>query len=309
VSDARLVHTITEVRDAVHVARSSGAGVSFVPTMGALHDGHLALMRTAREYGDFVVVSIFVNPLQFGPDEDYARYPRSLDSDMAKLAGLADLVFAPSVDEMYPQGSAATRVTAGPVASTLEGAARPGHFDGMLTVVTKLLNIVDCDTAVFGQKDAQQVFLVRQAVRDLNLQVRVEVAPIVREPDGLALSSRNRYLTAAERISALALSRALRAVTEAARESRGTGTDAREFARIRQAGLEVFAQTPAARLEYLTIVDPTTFTEATAGFRGTALALVAASVGHTRLIDNAALVIGEGAGTARTQDHDHSEGI
>ena len=190
--------------------------------MGALHDGHLQLVRQARDLGGIVVVSIFVNPLQFGPGEDLDRYPRTLEADLQRLEGLADLVFAPSVDEMYPPARPRPGSRPVPVASLYEGASRPGHFDGMLTVVAKLFHIVAPDVAVFGQKDAQQVHLVGRMVRDLDLPVTIAVVDTVRETDGLALSSRNRYLDPSERAAAVALSRALAAGSAAA----GQGPDA-----------------------------------------------------------------------------------
>src|SRR5690606_33829826 len=198
-----------------------------VPTMGALHDGHLEHVRAAKARGAFVVVSIFVNPLQFGRGEDLDRYPRTLDADVAALAGLgADAVFAPSVAEMYPDGDVQVRVTAGPVGGTFEGAARPGHFDGALTVVAKLLAIVGPDLVTFGEKDAQQLWLVERMVADLSLPVELIPIPTVREPDGLAMSSRNRHLDPEERRAALALSRALAAAEAAA----GAGVAAAEAA-------------------------------------------------------------------------------
>ncbi|WP_345762138.1 pantoate--beta-alanine ligase [Diaminobutyricibacter sp. McL0608] len=282
-----VVTTIAELRQRVASARelarregSSDAPVSrvvLVPTMGALHDGHLQLVRQARDLGGIVVVSIFVNPLQFGPGEDLDRYPRSLETDLSRLEGLADLVFAPSVGEMYPAGSVETRVTAGSVASLYEGASRPGHFDGMLTVVAKLFNIVAPDVAVFGQKDAQQVHLVGRMVRDLDLPVTIAVVDTVRESDGLALSSRNRYLDPSERAAAVALSRALAAGSAMA----GAGTDA-----VRTAAGAVIAAEPAVKLDYLVVVDPETFLPVGEGHSGPAIALIAARVGSTRLIDN-----------------------
>ena len=282
-----VVTTIAELRLRVAAARelarregSSDAPVSrvvLVPTMGALHDGHLQLVRQARDLGGIVVVSIFVNPLQFGPGEDLDRYPRSLETDLSRLEGLADLVFAPSVGEMYPAGSVETRVTAGSVASLYEGASRPGHFDGMLTVVAKLFHIVAPDVAVFGQKDAQQVHLVGRMVRDLDLPVTIAVVDTVREPDGLALSSRNRYLDPSERAAAVALSRALAAGSATA----GAGTDA-----VLTAARAVIAAEPAVKLDYLVVVDPDTFLPVGEEHSGPAIALIAARVGSTRLIDN-----------------------
>jgi pantoate--beta-alanine ligase len=272
------VETIAELRARLSDARAAGRTVALVPTMGALHEGHLALVARARELADVVVVSIFVNPLQFGPAEDLDRYPRDLDADVARLNALdVDLVFAPSVAEMYPDGPVQTRVAAGDVANLYEGAARPGHFDGVLTVVDKLLNIVGPNVVMFGQKDAQQVFLVQRMVADLNLPVAVEVVPIVREPSGLALSSRNRYLSEDQGRAAAALSAALAAGAASA----GLGLEA-----AREAALEAVDAQPLVKLEYLVIVDPETFLAVDAGFRGQARMLVAAIVGGTRLIDN-----------------------
>jgi pantoate--beta-alanine ligase len=275
--------TIAGIRRRVQDARAHGARVALVPTMGALHDGHLSLVRRARELSELVVVSIFVNPLQFGPSEDFDRYPRTMDADLEALRGLADLVFAPSVEEMYPAGPTPTRIDGGEVAALFEGASRPGHFDGMLTVVDKLLNIVQPDAALFGQKDAQQVFLVRQMMGDLNIPVFIEAAPIVREEDGLALSSRNRYLDDDARREAVTLSEALSELAAAARQG-ATAALAAGRARVEASS--------AVKLDYLAIVDPQTFRSVTDGYRGTALALIAARVGATRLIDNASVVIG-----------------
>ncbi|UOE46129.1 pantoate--beta-alanine ligase [Agromyces larvae] len=263
--------------------RAGGASVALVPTMGALHDGHLALVRRAREVADVVVVSIFVNPLQFGEGEDLDRYPRTLDADVAALAGLGvELVFAPSVAEMYPTGPVSTRVTAGEVGDLYEGASRPGHFDGMLTVVSKLFHIAQPDVAVFGQKDAQQVFLVKRMVRDLDLPLRVEIVPTVREADGLALSSRNRYLSSDDRGAALALSESLRAAERAAADG------------VAEALAEADAAFGAHDLQpdYLVIVDPETFLPVADDATGDAIVIVAARVGTTRLIDNARVRLG-----------------
>jgi len=250
--------------------------IVLVPTMGALHEGHLALVRRANELGKTVVVSIFVNPLQFAPGEDLDKYPHSLGEDLDKLelAGV-NFVFAPSVEEMYPHGALQTRVVAGEVGSLYEGASRPGHFDGVLTVVAKLLGIVRPSFVVFGQKDAQQVYLVRRMVEDLSIPVRVEVVDIVREEAGLALSSRNRYLDDGEKRAAQALSRAL-----AAAASAGSIGDARAMA------LEVLRGEPLVALDYLELVDPESFLSVDDDYRGEALALIAARIGTTRLIDN-----------------------
>ncbi len=286
-----VVHRIDEVRDRVARARAARAAdpagaIVLVPTMGALHAGHLAHVERARQSAALVVVSIFVNPLQFGANEDLDRYPRTLDADLAALAGVgADLVFAPSVEEMYPDGPSSTRVTGGPVAGTFEGASRPGHFDGMLTVVAKLLAIVAPDVVSFGQKDAQQVFLVRRMVRDLDIPVRVQVVDTVREPDGLALSSRNRYLGEPERRAAVALSAALAAAGRAA------------TAGVQAAIAAAHAVLDAERLvelDYFAVVDPGTFLPVTDDHRGAAQALIAARLGTTRLIDNATIQVAPG---------------
>lgn len=263
-------------------ARTGGRPrVVLVPTMGALHAGHLALVRRARELGDIVVVSIFVNPLQFGAGEDLASYPRTLEADVAALGTVGvDLVFAPAGQVMYPHGPSSTRVTAGPVGTLYEGAARPGHFDGMLTVVCKLINIVGPDVVVFGQKDAQQVFLVQAMLADLDFRPVIEVVPIVREEGGLALSSRNRNLAEEQRAAARALSAGLAAAASVA---------GRGVAAALQAAHALIDAQPLVKLDYLVVVDPQTFLPVAADHHGPARMLVAALVGSTRLIDNAAL--------------------
>ncbi len=279
----RTVATIAELRERLAERRRDGASVALVPTMGALHDGHLALVRRAHELADVVVVSIFVNPLQFGPGEDLERYPRTLDTDVAALADLGvEFVFAPTVAEMYPDGETGTRVTAGRVGSLYEGASRPGHFDGMLTVVSKLLHIATPDIAVFGQKDAQQVFLVRRMVRELDVPVSIVVVPTVREPDGLALSSRNRYLGPTERAAALTLSEALRAADASAGDGLGE---------VLAEGAAAFGDHDDVTLDYLVVVDPETFLPVGDDATGAAVVLVAARVGATRLIDNATITL------------------
>jgi pantoate--beta-alanine ligase len=273
-----VVETIAELRARLSDSSSTGERIALVPTMGALHDGHLALVRRASEVADIVVVSIFVNPLQFGPNEDLDRYPRTLDDDLSKLAALdVSLVFAPTVDEMYPSGPSQTRVVAGEVGSLFEGSSRVGHFDGVLTVVSKLLNIARPGVVVFGQKDAQQVTLVQRMVDDLNLPVTVETVPIVREPDGLALSSRNRFLDDDARRAAVKLSASLRAAAASAQ----LGTAA-----VLAAARAVLEDEPLVKLDYLAVVQPQTFLPVDDNYRGRALVLVAAKVGATRLIDN-----------------------
>ena len=279
-----LVDTIAGIRAAVRAHRVAGRTVALVPTMGALHEGHLALVRRAREIADVVVVSIFVNPLQFGAGEDLERYPRTLETDLAALEREGvELAFAPTAAEMYPSGEVETRVTAGHVGTLYEGASRPGHFDGMLTVVAKLFHIVTPDRAVFGQKDAQQVFLVQRMVRELDAPLEIEVVPTVREPDGLAMSSRNRYLDAEQRRIALALSESLVAAESAAEE----GLD-----EVLAEAAGAFGDHDGIELDYLVVVDPDTFLPVTEGASGPATVLVAARVGTTRLIDNAGITLG-----------------
>lgn len=275
---------MTEVFETIASLRlrlETAGSVAFVPTMGALHDGHLALVRRAAELADTVVVSIFVNPLQFGEAEDLDRYPRELDADLDLLPEDV-LVFAPPADELYPDGESGTRVTAGAVGSTFEGASRPGHFDGMLTIVAKLLHIVRPEVVVFGQKDAQQVFLVRRMVRDLNVPVVVDVVETVRDADGLALSSRNRFLGTQERVAALALSRAL-AAAEASAGSRKDALLASHTLLNDESGVEV---------DYVELVDPDTFLPVSDRYSGPVTAIVAARVGTTRLIDNRRFQLG-----------------
>jgi pantoate--beta-alanine ligase len=273
---------VAETRSEVDDAREKLTGtVAVVMTMGALHDGHEELMRAARDRADSVLVTIFVNPLQFGPNEDYDRYPRTLDTDLAICArNGADVVFAPSREEMYPGGEPMVRVSPGRLGEILEGASRPGFFHGVLTVVNKLLHLTRPHLAFFGEKDYQQLALVRLLVRDTNLDVEIVGVPVVREPDGLARSSRNRYLSAAERQAALALSAALRAGAAAAAAGQPPLPVAR--AAFDRAGAAV------ARLDYLVLTDPDL---GPAPARGPARLLIAAWVGGTRLIDNAPVVL------------------
>jgi len=255
---------------------------ALVMTMGALHEGHLTLVRRARDLADHVVVSIYVNPLQFGPNEDFASYPRDLEGDLALLEpeGVA-LVLAPTDAEMYPR-EPLVRIDPGPVARILEGRTRPGHFAGVLQVVHKVLNLTAPDVALFGRKDAQQLALVTTMVEDLDMAVRIVPVDIVRDDDGVARSSRNAYLDAGERVQARALSRALSAAAGAA----GEGPDA-----AMAAARAVLDGAEGVRLDYLVLVDPTTFTDLAPG-AGTGLMVVAAWVGPTRLIDNALLDFG-----------------
>lgn len=276
--------TITDARDSLAKARAEGARIGFVPTMGALHSGHISLVARARQAADLVVMSIFVNPLQFGPTEDFSRYPRPIEEDL-RLAGEAgvDIVFTPSAPEMYSDGRIVT-VSAGERGSVWEGKVRPGHFDGVLTVVAKLFNIVQPHVAVFGRKDFQQATLIRAMVRDLDIPLEVIVAPTVRESDGLALSSRNSYLSADERCEALVLSRSLRA----AATSFDNGES--ETKKLEHEGTEAFARIPAAKLDYFAVVNPDTLEREASAQPGFA-AIVAARVGSTRLIDN--IILGE----------------
>lgn len=262
--------------------------VAVVMTMGALHDGHAQLVRQAREEHEHVIVTIFLNPLQFGPKEDLSRYPRTFDADMeiCTAAGV-DIVFAPTPDVIYPEGDPGVRISAGPLGTVLEGQSRPGHFDGMLTVVAKLLHLSGARTAYYGQKDAQQLLLIRRMVRDLDFDVDVVAVPTVREPDGLAMSSRNMYLTESDREVALILSRSLRAGAEAA----AFGPSA-----IRRAAREVIVEEPLALVDYLVLVHPATLADVPEWYRGEALLAVAARVGTTRLIDNTPVLVGPGGG-------------
>ena len=247
--------------------------------MGALHEGHLSLVRAARGACDVVAASIFVNPTQFGPTEDLAKYPRSLERDREMLEReRVELLFAPSVEEMYPAG-AVTWVTVEELSGKLDGRSRPGHFRGVTTVVAKLFHIVEPDAAFFGQKDAAQVAIIRKMVRDLNLPVEIAVCPIVREADGLAMSSRNAYLDPQQRKQALVLQRSLEVVHGLANKG------ARDAAVLAAAGREEFSRESSVRLDYFEIVDPNTL-DAVADVSGGALVAVAAYVGNTRLIDN-----------------------
>ena len=269
--------------------KRDGRRIGLVPTMGALHDGHLSLIRGARAQSDVVAVSLFVNPLQFGPNEDLAKYPRSLERDCQLLeAEKVDLLFAPSDEDMYPAG-ATTLVTVEGLSEKLCGRSRPGHFRGVTTVVSKLFHIVEPDLAYFGQKDAAQVAILQRMVRDLNFPVRIVVCPIVREKDGLAMSSRNAYLDPQQRKQALVLYRSLMRVQTLA------DTGERSAAKLTEAGKQVMAEEPGARMDYFEVVNPETL-DAVADISHGALVAVAAFVGKTRLIDNIVL---HGAGEAR----------
>ncbi|MEE1930387.1 pantoate--beta-alanine ligase [Streptomyces sp. TRM 70351] len=327
--DVRLVRTAAGLG-----ARPAAGRRAVVMTMGALHEGHAALVRAARnaagQHGQ-VVVTVFVNPLQFGAGEDLDRYPRTLDADLAVAARAgADTVLAPGTDEVYPGGEPEVRITAGPMGGRLEGEHRPGHFDGMLTVVAKLLHLTAPDVALYGEKDAQQLALITRMVRDLNFPVEITGVPTVREEDGLALSSRNRYLSPGERRTALALSRALfaardrltaesalrvraaaapaprgraealarageaRASADAHALAHAVGGPAAALAAAR-AVLEETAAAGRLHVDYLALVDPADFTEVAQDHHGEAVLAVAARVGTTRLIDNVRLRFGGAA--------------
>ena len=267
------------MKSACRAATRAGKLVGLVPTMGALHEGHLSLVRASKSQCDVTAVSIFVNPLQFGPTEDLDKYPRNLERDKALLSELGvDFVFAPQISEMYRPG-AKTYVDVSDLSSKLDGGSRPGHFRGVSTVVCKLFEIVRPDRAFFGQKDAAQVALLRKMVRDLDMDVEIVVGPIVREADGLALSSRNAYLNAEQRKQALVLSRSLQQVKAAA--ARGE----RDPGKLAEIGRQTIASEPAAKLDYFAIVDPDTLDPVDKVSKGTLVA-VAAWVGTTRLIDN-----------------------
>jgi len=276
---------IADLRRWLRGQRTARRRVSLVPTMGFLHEGHLRLVDEARRRADTVVMSIFVNPLQFGGTEDFSRYPRDLDRDRALAATRGvDLLFVPSTEIMYPPG-AEIRVVPGPTADRWEGAARPGHFTGVLTVVAKLFHLVEPEVACFGRKDVQQAVLINQMVRDLDWPVEVAVIPTVREPDGLALSSRNAYLDPEERRQAAALSGALRAAHEAWRAGERSASALEATMR---AGLKVF---PAVRVEYIAITEPRALAPVATVTADTIVAL-AARIGKARLIDN--IVLGDG---------------
>jgi pantoate--beta-alanine ligase len=275
----QLVHTAAQLDAALAEAREAGQKIGFVPTMGALHDGHISLVRLAHNYSDVVVVSIFVNPKQFGAGEDFDKYPRTLEADCEKLTGVADIVFAPAVEDVYPAGVEVVSHAAGAAGADFEGAARPGHFDGMLTVVARLFDLVRPDVAVFGEKDAQQLFLVRQLAAAHYPKLKIVGAEIVREPSGLAMSSRNRYLNPEQLDIAEILAITLATVSQLIHE----GTPVATALAI---GEEMVAGEPETKLEYLAIVNPNSFERVDGDYRGKALLLIAATVGGVRLIDN-----------------------
>jgi pantoate--beta-alanine ligase len=277
-----ILTSAAEVTAVSKEAHRAGKRVGFVPTMGALHAGHLSLVRTARAQTDVVIASVFVNPRQFGPNEDFSRYPRDAEKDAALLAAeKTDYLFLPSVEEMYEPGATSWVAVEG-LSDKLDGRSRPGHFHGVTTVVAKLFNIVQPDMAFFGQKDAAQVAIVSKMVDDLNFDVRIVVCPIVREADGLAMSSRNVYLTPEQRKQAQVLNRALMRVQMLADRGESSAS------RLKVAGEQVMAEEPAVKLDYFEIVDRRTL-DPVADISGGALVAVAAYVGSTRLIDNIVL--------------------
>ena len=281
----RQIDTIAGIRAAVAAARASGAKVGFVPTMGFLHEGHLQLVDEARRRARCVVMSLFVNPTQFGPNEDFSRYPRDLSGDSSKADKRGvDLLFVPTASEMYPSAPS-VHVTADDLPTRWEGEIRPGHFSGVLTVVAKLFNIVAPDVAVFGRKDFQQATLIRRMVRELDYPTEVIVSPTVRESDGLAMSSRNAYLDASARASALALVESLRATASAFAGGERSG------GKLTSVGRDSLAKHPEVRVDYFAVVDATHMRPVEIATPDS-VAIVAARVGATRLIDN--MILGEG---------------
>ncbi len=279
----QLITSVFEMQTLAEDLRSKGQIIGLVPTMGALHEGHISLVKEAAEHADTVVVSIFVNPTQFGPNEDLAKYPRDLDGDMklCEEAG-ADIIFAPSADQLYPRGYS-TYVAEEMIAKPLEGISRPVHFRGVTTIVAKLFNICRPDLAVFGQKDAQQVAVIKKMVNDLNFTVDIITAPTVREPDGLAMSSRNRYLTAGQRQEALAISRAL----FKAREMVAAGE--RRADRLMAEATHILSQQRRVRVIYVSLADRCTMEPIREVLPGKAILAIAAWVDEVRLIDNIVL--------------------
>ena len=287
----KVVTTTVELESQIAAARAAGKKVAFVPTMGALHAGHLSLAKVAQSKAEFVVVSIFVNPLQFGAGEDFDKYPRTLEADTERLAEAGvDLVFAPTVEQIYPTVASATDTSAptstsasatptkdaGPVGEILEGAIRPGHFNGMLTVVARLFDLVKPNFAIFGAKDAQQLFLIKKMAATDYPELQIIEAPIVREPSGLAMSSRNRYLSTHQ----LQLAETISAALRIAKATAVTPSSAI------QSATDAMAKAPEAKLDYIALVDKDTFEPIHDGFSGRALLLIAAAVGKTRLLDN-----------------------
>ena len=277
-----IIKTITHMQQAADAVRISGETIAFVPTMGFLHEGHLALMRAGKEHCDHLVVSIFVNPTQFGPSEDFEAYPRDTEGDLEKARSVgADVVFMPSAEEMYPENEQ-TRVTVKDLPRHLCGLSRPGHFDGVTTVVAKLFHIVKPHVAVFGQKDYQQLAVISRMVTDLNMDIQILGVPTIREPDGLAMSSRNSYLNPEERQSALCLKQSLALAGQMCREG---NTDARE---VKAAMVSFIQNHPFTSIDYVSLCDPVTLEDVDMVSPDT-LAALAVRVGKTRLIDNAVL--------------------
>jgi len=274
----QIISTITELR----IKLANERAIAFVPTMGNLHEGHLNLMRLAREHGGCVVASIFVNPLQFGPNEDFGKYPRTLEADCAKLRGLVDVVFAPSVNEMYPEQQTVF-VELPPVASELDGASRPGHFRGMATVVLKLLNIVQPQVVLFGKKDYQQLHIIHQMVAQLNLPVRIVGGETVRTADGLALSSRNQYLNEAERAEAVFLHQTLQGIRTAILQGE------RDFERLQRQAVEALIARGWV-VDYVEVRNQSDLLPADPGLKDLVI-LVAAWLNKTRLIDNVEMIV------------------
>lgn len=274
----RVITTVAELRETIAAARRDGKTVGLVPTMGALHEGHLSLVQASRAECGLTVVTIYVNPSQFGPKEDFARYPRTLENDLELLAGLADVVFAPRDEEVYPPGYA-TWVEVGSAAQPLEGVCRPGHFRGVATIVLKLFTMVAPDVAYFGQKDYQQALVIRRMAVDLNLPLAIRVCPIVREADGLAMSSRNRYLGPDERQQAASLFRSLTRAAEMASQGE------RNAGKILEAMRETIQAAGPSQTDYIAIADPETL-EPVETIHRRAVALLAVKIGKTRLIDN-----------------------
>jgi len=277
-SGPRLVHAIGELREVLAGVRRQGKRIGLVPTMGALHEGHLSLVRSSRAECDITVVTIYVNPTQFGPREDFARYPRTLPRDLELLDGLAEVVFAPADEEVYARGCS-TWVEVGSVAEPLEGACRPGHFRGVATIVLKLFNMVGADVAYFGQKDFQQALVIRRMVADLDVPIAIRVCPIVREPDGLAMSSRNAYLSPEHRRRAGVLYASLCLARDLV--ARGERDAERIAARMR----ETILGEGEAQIDYVALAHPETL-EPVGEIRGPTLAALAVRIGNTRLIDN-----------------------
>ena len=279
----KILRTVQEIQDYTKAVKAEGKVIGLVPTMGALHEGHLTLMRAAKAACDIVIASVFVNPVQFGPNEDYEAYPRQFSADCEKLeAAGVDAVFHPEAEEMYPDGYCTYVTVEGDFTHKLCGAQRPGHFRGVATVVTKLINLAKADEAFFGQKDAQQVVVIRRMVRDLNLNVHINMVPIVREPDGLARSSRNAYLSAEEKTAALVLSRSLKKAETAFEQGE------KEVSRLREVVRKVLETEPMAKIDYVECYSfPELKPEET--IQAAALLAIAVKIGRTRLIDNVIL--------------------